>query len=138
MKQILQYIITFGVPLMVLALMLAPFFILRRARGWLSDWRGAILRWGVGVGIWYVMTDIFFNKFYYSTLPGIDSANIALIWVLFFFFFLWPFFGFNLTRGNKLTKSIVFQLIIGIINITAGIFLTILAIPWGLAGLGGL
>ncbi|HAZ16319.1 MAG: hypothetical protein A3H59_01505 [Candidatus Jacksonbacteria bacterium RIFCSPLOWO2_02_FULL_43_9] len=138
MKQFLQYVITFGVPVLVLALMLAPFFIFRKARGWLGSWPGAILRWGVGVGIWYLTTDVFFNKFYYSTLPGIDSANIVLILGLFIFFLLWPFFGFNLAQGNKLTKSIIFQLIVGLINVAVGIFILIMAIPWGLAGLGGL
>ena len=137
MKQLLQYVITFGVPILVLALMLAPFFIFRKARNWLGDWRGAILRWGVGGGIWWVCLDSYFKIFYYTQYGG-GGGDVFILFSLLIFFFLWPFLGFNLLRGNRLTKSIIFQLIVGLINIAVGIFILIMAIPWGLAGLGGL
>ena len=136
MNNWLQIAITFGVPLVALILMLAPFFVFRHARGWLGDWRGAVARYIFGTGIGVLIIDIS-ARLSYTIEELIKDGVVFVFFAILIFFFIWPFFGFNLLRGNKLTKSIIFQLVVGLINLALGIMVLIMAIPWGLSALGG-
>ncbi|MBT6954924.1 MAG: hypothetical protein HN964_01920 [Candidatus Jacksonbacteria bacterium] len=130
----MNYIVSFGIPIVVLVLMLLPFFVLRKKEGWLGDWRGVILRWAIGIGIWTLFIWITYSNFYYNSFSEFDSMVARSTMALFLYFLIWPFFGFNLYRGTKFTKNLIFQLFIGLVNLGIGIALLVLGIAWGLSG----
>ncbi|MBT3412896.1 MAG: hypothetical protein HN802_03110 [Candidatus Jacksonbacteria bacterium] len=126
-------ILSFGIPTVVLVLMLAPFFILRKKEGWIGDWRGAFLRWALGIVIWYVLLIIFTKLTSLTWLDLYTDSGVYVFLSILLYFFIWPFFGFNLLKGTKITKNLIFQLFVGLLNLSIGIVLLIFAVLWGMS-----
>lgn len=129
----MNYIISFGIPLLVLVLMLTPFFLFRKKENWVGDWQGAIARWVIGIGIWSISIWLFYSNFYYSNFTKFDTVSAHLAITILLYFLIWPFFGFNLFRGTRLTKNLIFQLFIGLLNLAIGVVLLIFGTLWGVS-----